>query len=242
VQSFSIVRARAEQRKGGAKALANLLPRKPKRSDLTALVDDRVLAAMAKQVFRAGFNWGVIDKKWPGFEDAFLGFEPAALLFQPDEFWDDLTSDTRIVRHGAKIMSVRDNARFVADTATEHSSFGKFLANWPADDIVGLWKHLAKHGSRLGGATGQYIVRFLGKDSFIASGDVIRCLRDAGLDVAEKPTSQRDLQKVQDQMTAWATETGLPLTHISRICAMSVGENWEADAYQAAADGAEILR
>ncbi|MGI9405722.1 MAG: DNA-3-methyladenine glycosylase I [Hyphomicrobiaceae bacterium] len=228
--SFADIRKRAEGRKGGAKAFAKLLPPKPKTSDLTGLSDDRALAAMVKQIFRAGFNWGVIDKKWPGFEEAFLGFVPATLLHQPDEYWDGLTSDTRIVRHAAKIMSVRDNARFVAETAGEHGSFGKFLAAWPGDDVVGLWAHLAKHGSRLGGATGQYVTRFLGKDAFIASGDVVACLRDAGLDIAEKPTSQRDLKKIQEQMNAWAAESGLPLTHVSRICAMSIGRNYDADA------------
>ncbi len=229
--AFAEIKARAEERKGGAKAFAKLLPPKPKVSDLKKLMDDRALATMAKQIFRAGFNWAVIDKKWPGFEEAFLGFDPGALLFQPDEFWEALVSNKQIVRHGAKIMSVRDNARFVADTATAHGSFGTFLADWPADDIVGLWTHLSKHGSRLGGATGQYVVRFLGKDSFVTSGDVVSCLRDSGLEIAQKPSSQRDLKKIQTQMNAWADETGLPLTHISRICAMSIGKNYETDAY-----------
>ena len=31
-------------------------------------------------------------------------------------------------------------------------------------------------------------------------------------------------QKIQDQINAWATETGLPRVHISRILAMSIGE------------------
>ena len=39
--------------------------------------------------------------------------------------------DARIVRNGAKIMSVRENARFVLDVAKEHGSFGKFPAGRP---------------------------------------------------------------------------------------------------------------
>jgi hypothetical protein len=31
---------------------------------------------------------------------------------------------------------------------------------------------------------------------------------------------------VQDQFNAWAKETGLSFVHLSRICAMSVGENY----------------
>jgi hypothetical protein len=57
---------------------------------------------------------------------------------------------------------------------------------------------------------------------------VVACLREAGLDIAESPTSKKDMRKVQDQFNAWAKESGLPLTHISRICAMSAGQNYDA--------------
>ena len=224
---FKTIRARAEKRKGGAKALAKLLPPKPDVKKLAKLGDDRVLAEMTKRAFSAGFAWSVIETKWPGFEAAFLGFAPARLLSQPDEFWDRLTSDTRVVRNGAKIMSVRHNAGFVQDIAREHGSFGKLLAKWPSSDEIGLLELLAKRGNRLGGNTGQMLLRFLGWDGFVTSRDVVTCLRDAGLDVAEEITSKRDLVKVQAQFNAWASETGLPYVHLSRICAMSIGENYQ---------------
>ena len=129
--AFKTIRARAEKRKGGPKALAKLLPAKPDPKALARLGDDRILAEMTRRVFCAGFAWSVIESKWPGFEKAFLGFKPGPLTLQPDEFWDDLMKDTRIVRNGAKIMSVRANAGFVRDIAREHGSFGKFLAKWP---------------------------------------------------------------------------------------------------------------
>jgi 3-methyladenine DNA glycosylase Tag len=138
-----------------------------------------------------------------------------------------LTKDVRIVRNSAKILSVRANARFVRETANEHGSFGKMLAYWPSSDEVGLLNLLAKRGSRLGGATGQMLLRFLGWDGFVTSKDVAACLRDAGLDIAEEVKTKRDLATVQAQFNAWAAETGLPYTHLSRICAMSIGENYE---------------
>ncbi len=236
--SFKTIRARAEKRKGGAEALDGLLPPTPDAKALVELRDDRVLAEMTKRVFSAGFAWSVIEAKWPGFEEAFLDFEPARLLFEPDEFWDRLTSDTRIVRNGAKIMSVRDNARFVADVAREHGSFGKFLAAWPSSDEIGLLEHLAKRGSRLGGATGQMTLRFLGWDGFVTSKDVVACLRDAGLDVAEQIKSKRDLAKAQAQFNAWAEETGLPYATLSRVCALSIGENYAAHERRGFADDA----
>ncbi|MDP1752280.1 MAG: DNA-3-methyladenine glycosylase I [Reyranella sp.] len=222
---FKRIRERAAERKGGEKVLASLLPKKRDNKALAKLGDDRILAEMARRVFSAGFVWSVIDKKWPGFEDAFLGFNPKRLLFQPAEFWHDLASDKRIVRNPQKIKSVRDNAKFVSDIAAEHGSFGKFLAAWPADDQLGLMDVLAKRGSRLGGNSGQYLLRFLGRDSFILTNDLMLCLRDSGVPISEKGTSKKDLKLAQVQINEWAKESGLPLTHISRICALSVGEN-----------------
>jgi 3-methyladenine DNA glycosylase Tag len=225
--TFKTIRARAEKRKGGPKALAKLLPEKPDLKALAKLGDDRILAEMTKRVFCAGFAWSVIDNKWPDFEKAFLGFQPAKLAFQPDEFWDGRLNDKRIVRNGAKIMSVRDNAQFVQAIAKEHGSFGKFLSQWPSSDEIGLLDLLTKRGSRLGGNTGQMFLRFVGWDGFVTSKDVVACLRDAGLDIAEEVKSKGDLAKVQAAFNAWARESGLPYAHMSRICALSIGEHYQ---------------
>ena len=52
-------------------------------------------------------------------------------------------------------------------------------------------------------------------------------------------TITRDRQKIQQQITAWAKESGLPLVHISRICAMSIGPNYDAETLQQAMGGDE---
>lgn len=222
---FSTVRTRAAKRKGGEEILESLLGASPDNAALATVSDDRILSAMAQRVFSAGFVWRVIEQKWSGFEEAFLRFEPKALLFQPDDFWHDLASDKRIVRNPQKICSVKENAAFVARVSEEHAGFGRFLAQWPADDQVGLLAHLNKHGNRLGGATGQYFLRWVGWDAFILSRDMIAALRDEGLEISESPSSKGDLAKVQAAINAYAAETGLPRTHISRILAMSTGVN-----------------
>lgn len=227
---FQKIRARAAKRKGGEAALASLLGPMPDNAAVAKVTDDRILSTMAERVFAAGFVWRVIEQKWPGFEEAFLGFEPKRLLFQPDDFWHELASDKRIVRNPQKIKSVRDNAAFVERVSKEHGGFGKFLAAWPADDQVGLMAYLGKHGSRLGGNTGQYFLRWLEWDAFIVSADMAAALRDAGLDIAESPTSKKDLDKIQAQINIWAAQTGLPRRHISRLLAMSIGENHSPEA------------
>ena len=227
---FRKIHARAAKRKGGEAVLAPLLGPAPDNKAVAKIPDDRILSTMAERIFAAGFVWRVIEQKWPGFEEAFLGFEPKRLLFQPDDFWHELASDSRIVRNPQKIKSVRDNAAFVDRVSKEHGSFGKFIAAWPADDQVGLTAYLAKHGSRLGGNTGQYFLRWMEWDTFVVSTDMAAALRDAGLDIAENPTSKRDLDKIQAQINRWSAETGLPRRHISRILAMSIGENRSVEA------------
>ena len=226
---FETIRKRAARRKGGDDVLKRLLGPPADNRTVANLSDDRILSTMAERVFSAGFVWRVIQQKWPGFEEAFLGFEPKRLLFQPDDFWHELAGDTRIVRNPQKIASVRANAAFVDSVSKEHGGFGKFLAEWPADDQIGLMAYLGKHGSRLGGNTGQYFLRWIGWDAFIMSGDMVLALRDAGLDIAENPTSKRDMARIQARMNEWAKETGLPRMHISRILSMSIGVNHSAE-------------
>ena len=171
---------------------------------------------MTKAVFSAGFNWQVIRNKWPGFETAFHGFDPSRVAFFHDEDLDRLLSDAAIVRNGQKITATIQNARFVAETAKAHGSFGAFLKDWPAEDQAGLLAHLGKQGSRLGGATAQYFLRFVGYDAWIA------LVREQVLD---KPmaTSKTALKKLDDAFTALHDQSGQPRAVISRVLALSVG-------------------
>ena len=185
--------------------------------------DDRLLSQMSKNVFSAGFSWKVIENKWPGFEAAFDKFDPHRVAFYGDEDLDRLVSDARIVRNGQKIKATIENARFVVEMAKEHGSFGKFLASWPADDQAGLLAHLSKKGSRLGGATGQYFLRFAGWDAWITSKDVCAALHREGILDKPSATSKTALKQAGDAINHWAAESGQPRAVISRVLAMSVG-------------------
>jgi hypothetical protein len=99
------------------------------------------------------------------------------------------------------------------------------FAEWPASDQIGLMAWLGKEGSRLGSNTGQYFIRFIGKDGFILSQDVVARLQASGVDVTSKCSSKRDLKKVQDAFNSWHDATGYNYTRLSRILAMSIGKN-----------------
>ena len=119
--------------------------------------DDRWLAQMTRCIFQAGFVWRVVDHKWDDFEDVFFGFPPEKIvMLSPDQI-DRFAQNPRIIRNRQKVLSVQANAHFILDTAKEHGSFGKFVSRWPADDLIGLFAYMKKHGSRLGGMTGQRV-------------------------------------------------------------------------------------
>lgn len=208
--------------RGSEAAVLEQLPEVMPVSDLAALSDDRWLSQMTKSVFQAGFSWKVIENKWPGFEVAFEGFQPRRWKMMSDEDLDRLVQDKAIVRNAQKIVSVRGNAQFLCDLADEHGSAAKFFAERPVSDQIGLMELMKKRGSRLGGTTGQVVLRWMGKDGFIMSGDVVKALIREGV-VDKAPTSKKALAAVQGALNDWHEETGRPYTHLSRILAMSVG-------------------
>ncbi len=227
MKKFAKIKAVAEKRKGGEKALKALLPPVLSKAKLAKKGDDRFLAMMCKAVNQAGFNWTVIENKWPQFEEAYYGFDLNKLLSLSADDWDAYTKDVRVVRSRQKIYAMARNVQFVAEAAAQHGSFAKFIAQWPGTDQIGLMAYLKKHGSRLGGQTAQWFMRYVGKDCFIITPDVCRVINDAGYDIAENPTSKRDLQLVQEAFNHWHEETGLPFAHLSKIAAYSSGSNYD---------------
>ena len=222
METFAAIYQRAAARKGGEQTLETLLTPVKGQSDLSKIHDADVLAEMTKCVFRSGFVWKVIEAKWPGFEAAFSDFDVMHCAMLADEDLEALQGNTNIVRHGKKIASVRANAQYILDVRADHGSFQNFLTEWPNDDFVGLWEHLKKNGSRLGGQTGRYFLRFIGYDTPIFSKDVVAALVQADV-VDKEPTSKRAQLTTQEAFVTWQRESGRSFKEISRVLAMSTG-------------------
>jgi 3-methyladenine DNA glycosylase Tag len=221
VEPWKAIEARAEKRHGGPGALAAELPQARSRAQLLRIGDDRWLAEMTRAVFQAGFVWRVIEHKWPGFEAAFEGFDPAKVARYSEKKLEALARDERIVRNPQKIYATRDNARFLVELAREHGSAARFFAEWPEGDIVGLWDVLKRRGARLGGFTGPFVLRHLGKDTPMLTESVVRALRQQG--VIEGGASSKSAQRaVQQAFNAWREQSGRSLCEISKILALSV--------------------
>ncbi|ATN33216.1 3-methyladenine DNA glycosylase [Rhizobium sp. ACO-34A] len=221
MHSFDEIWAIAAGRKGGDEAVEAVLRYPKTRDEIAATLDDRLLSMMTRCIFQSGFNWKVVDAMWPGFEAAFEGFDIARCAMLHDEDFERLVSDSRIVRHGPKIRSVQENAVFLSDLAREHGSAGRFFADWPADNYLGLTDILKKRGSRLGGNTGQYFLRFSGVDGFILSRSVVNRLIAEGI-VDKAPSSAKEKAAVQAAFNTWRTESGRSLTEISRVLGISI--------------------
>ena len=219
-EPFAKIYNRAAARKGGQKALELMLRPVQESTDLTKISDADVLAEMTKCVFRSGFVWKIIEAKWPGFQTAFSDFDVMHCAMLADEDLEVLQGNAEIVRHGKKIASVRANAQYILDVRADYGSFNQFLSQWPDDDFIGLWEHMKKNGSRLGGQTGRYFLRFIGYDTPMLSRDVVTALIKA--DVVDKdPTSKKAQQSVQDAFITWQNESKRSLKEISRVLALS---------------------
>ncbi len=221
MRSFQEIYDISAGRHGGTEALEAMLSRPKSAKELAAIPEDRWLAEMSKYIFATGLNWTVIEKKWPGFEEAFHGFELGKCAMMDDRMFDALLTDTRIVRHGAKIGSVRDNAAFLLELRAD-GGVGKVLGEWPSETFSDLLEMLKKRGSRLGGMTGAYSMRMLGRDSYILSRDVVARLIAEGV-VDKTPGSKSSMKAVQGAFNTWMEQSGRSLTEISRVLALSVG-------------------
>ena len=220
--TFAEIYERAAARKGGADALEDMLSNSTvlEPAALAAIPDDRWLSQASRMIFSAGFSWKVVEQKWPSHEAAFENFVPSAVAHFPDERLHELASDASIIRHGAKIKSVQDNANWFLRIAEEHGSFGAMVGHWPVTDYFSLLEKMKKEGTRLGGTTGQYFLRFMGVPSFIASASVEAALKQTG--IIDKALSTKSAQRAaQDACNRWMDESGRSLTVISRVLALS---------------------
>ncbi|GLS82135.1 DNA-3-methyladenine glycosylase I [Paraferrimonas haliotis] len=225
MELFSSIYERACERKGGETNLLALMPTPLSNREFGQYSDADLLSEFAKKIFQSGFVWRVVENKWDNFEQAFFGFEPFKVAMLSPEQIAKRSVDPALIRHAKKMQAVYDNAIFILDIQAKHGKAIDWINQWPSDDIIGLWKELKKNGSRLGGNTGPYALRALGKDSFLVTQDI------ASYFVAHKlldanPGSQKALQQMQQAFNEWQQQSGLPYSHLSRILACSLGDNF----------------
>ncbi|MGO4892982.1 DNA-3-methyladenine glycosylase I [Flavobacterium sp. W21_SRS_FM6] len=225
LEKFQAIYQRACERKGGPKVLDSLLSKPLSDSQLAKVGDDRFLAELTKKVFQSGFVWRVVRNKWPDFERVFWQFDIDKLLMMPDEMLESKAQDPAIIRNFSKVKTIRENALMIDSIRREHGSFAKFIAKWPTNDIIGLWHFLKKSGARLGGNTGPYALRALGKDTFLLTRDIEMYFRQRDV-ISGGLQTKGSLNAIQDSFNELQQQSGRSLQEISIIIANSVGDNY----------------
>jgi 3-methyladenine DNA glycosylase Tag len=228
MESFKKIYHRACERKGGEKALSILLGEGNQDHLLTHFTDDRFLSAFTKKIFQSGFVWRVVENKWVNFEESFFNFDIEKILMMPEEMLERKAADPKIIRNFNKVKTIKANAQMIFDVqhsdSGDHKNFAEFIAHWPREDIIGLWAYLKKHGQRLGGNTGPYALRALGKDTFILSRDVEAYFRAHDL-INGGIQTKSSLAAIQKSFNQWQQESDFSLSQLSRLIAFATGDN-----------------
>lgn len=137
--------------------------------------DDRYIFEMLTlEGAQAGLSWNIVLKKRSAYQEAFHHFNLSYCAELSDEDLVSIKQDYAIVKHIAKIQSVRSNARAVLDLQKEWGRFADFLwsftdgkpvyNNWTSDAqipaqsplSVQLSKELKKRGFKFVGPVTTY--------------------------------------------------------------------------------------
>lgn len=222
LEKFEDIYQRAAEHKGSETRLESALCQLKTQQQLLTVPDHRWLAEITRKVFQCGIVWQVVNKKWENFERLFWGFDIEKLLMMPDELWEQKAQDSGIIRSWSKVETIKHNAQMIYQANLE-GGFSKLIAEWKSENITALWQYLKKNGKRLGGNTGAYSLRAIGKDTFLLTHDIEAYFRNHKL-IDGGIQTQRSFTLAQHVFLDWQQQSGRPLAHISQIVAFSMGQ------------------
>ncbi len=126
--------------------------------------DDGYFEQMAKAVFRSGFNWKVIENKWPDIRKAFADFSIHEVAQFNENDIDRLIKDKVVVRNYRKIVATIDNARKLEAIQKEYGSFLNYLKTISRDGEEKLCKAIVKDFSHVGNSMVVSFFRSVGEE------------------------------------------------------------------------------
>jgi 3-methyladenine DNA glycosylase Tag len=206
---------------GSGEKLERRLPSPETAVALRGISDDRYLSKMALRIFRAGLKHSLVDGKWPAFEEAFFGFDPEKVALMGGEHIERLMQNDRLIRHLGKLRSLPRNAQLMLDVQKEHGSFAELIADWPTENIIGLWRLIIKRGDQLGGLSAPRFLRMVGKDTFVPTVDIFTAFK-AQKAIDSATLSQRNMAVMQEAFNGWREQSGRPLCQLSVMLAHTV--------------------
>jgi DNA-3-methyladenine glycosylase I len=120
------------------------------------------LDVMSKSVFQTGISWRVVNTKWPGIREAFLGFDPVAVASFTSTELDQLVEDKRVIRNRRKIEAIVSNAQRLLELDKTHGVFQNYLRSHGSfEELV---KDLRKQFKFLGDMGVYHFLWVIGED------------------------------------------------------------------------------
>ncbi len=126
--------------------------------------DSAYFEEMTKAVFRAGFSWEVIDRKWDGFRTAFRDFDINAVAAFDERDLERLIANEAIVRNARKIQATIENARAMQALIEEHGSFHRYLRGMDGRPYQARAKALTDQFGYLGRTGAWTFLWFVGEE------------------------------------------------------------------------------
>lgn len=127
--------------------------------------DDAYFENMARVVFMAGLSWKTVDKKWPNFQKAFKAFDIEKVARFDEKKIQELTSDTSIVRHRAKISATVNNAKQFEIIRKRFGSFRQYLDSLDkSNNYFQVMKEIEKRFSRIGPSSARIFLYSVGEN------------------------------------------------------------------------------
>lgn len=213
----------AAQRHGGHEVLARRLSRPLSAAQIAQPDDTRWLSEMTRMIFQAGFNWRLIDNKWPDFEQAFDGFGLLGCAHLSDDVLEQKMQSGVLVRSWPKLKTIPHNAQVLLELSEQYGSVGSGFAQWQPQDYAHNLQQMQARTQRLGGKSLPVVLRRMGVDALIPAADVVGALQDARI-IDGPLKSRRAWQQVQNALDHWGQESGYSLTEISQILGLSYGQ------------------
>ena len=222
MRDFKAIESAVIDRFGGEAELARRLTKPKTARAIRKIPDNRWLSEASKAVMQAGFNWKVVEKKWPRIEEIFHDFDLHYCSFLPDEGLEEVMKQEGMIRHWAKTKAIRDNAIFFLELSRAHGGLGSYFAGWNSESYPENLQYLRKGGARLGGRTAQVFLRRMGVDTLVFSNDMVVALVREGV-VQKTPSSKKDWAALKEAIATWQQQSDRSLNEISQILAYSVG-------------------
>jgi 3-methyladenine DNA glycosylase Tag len=119
---------------------------------------DVYLEVMSKAVFQSGMSWKVVEAKWPGIQEAFLGFDVGKVAALSPFDIEELAKDKRVIRNRRKLEAIVHNARQILALDEEYGSFQEYLRS--QEEFDGTLKRMKKDFKFMG-PTGVYYLLYV---------------------------------------------------------------------------------